>query len=386
MLDIVDAVATIHDVIEKSEQISGLDTNAHFGGHFDIKPINILVERREPDLRLVLTDFEQAAANEHGDSNYAPPEIFFSGATPAKYLKPAYDVWSLACVLLKCIIFMEGGARELELFTDKLRDSNNCQNLWEGATALDVRLLTVVRNQLDRLHNQADTNTKNIVVQIQSMLGTTSENRPTVRDCLMVFARADSRRGDLHGRDHMDCGLENWRIASTTNSQSRVPVPLRLSLYRDSKQPTERTRPERIFIYINGEDGASAPYDTLHFQPLAFYNRPDECLADESFKCRFDTVLQARTFHFTRLDQFLDFMTLITRQRILPINDPEQGLRIAFKSAILKRRSHVLDSTEEFESGNLQVWKQLGESEYDVGLCIQPSDYGHLTGSIETIS
>jgi serine/threonine protein kinase len=383
MFDILDAIAAIHDETDGLGQVPEQRNRPHFAGHFDIKPANILVEHEPTNLKLVLTDFGQAAANRHGDSNFAPPEIFCPRTMPAEYLKPAYDVWSLACVLLRCIIFMEGGVAGITAFVDRLLDSSNRSRFWEGPTPMDARLATVVRNNLDRLQNHRDFNIRTIGLQLQNMLDTMPGNRPTARACLMVLARADNRRGILEGRDHMNCGSEVWHTTSTTPGQSRVPVPLRLSLYRDSYQLKERGRGEEIFVDIAGDDGEKLACSSVHFQPLACYDMlKDEPPAGYTFRCRFDTALQPRTFHFKRLDEFLKFMALVTRQEILPLNDRKDGLRIAFGSAVLKRYGRFFGSHENFGMGYLQVWRQLGKLEYDVSHVLHLRAYQNLTRSI----
>lgn len=365
MVDVVGAIASVHYLIEQ-------DVSPRFSGHFDIKPANLLVQGSGDALKLILTDFGQAAKNRAGDISYAPPENSAPGA-----LTPAYDVWSLACILIRCLIFIGNGSKGLETFVGGLGGAGSPCMLWVGSNyPLDTTLSTTVLRELARMQNESDRSTAKVTAQIQMMLNINPSHRPTSRECYMEFSQAEETRF-LADLDHMSCGLESWRTSSTKSPgklhhipRRHMPVPLCLSLWRTSRQSNDE---EGICLEIQKEPGDVLRHcSQVRFQPLAFYDKPlieaaNEPGTDPSFICRFDGLHEDRTFHFHYMGHYLKFMTLITQHQIVCTSNSVDGLQAWFHSAILKRTGA---STLELEGGNVQVWRLLEDREYDVSWLI----------------
>lgn len=103
-----------------------------FGRHGDIKPENLLVFKRKDlvDSRgtIQLSDFGLARFHSELSRSgvrpsrldgcsptYRPPEVEFKEAKVSR----AYDIWSLACVLLEFITWYLGGNKELQHFVNQ---------------------------------------------------------------------------------------------------------------------------------------------------------------------------------------------------------------------------------------------------------------------------
>lgn len=99
------------------------------GAHFDLKPANILVDARG---RLVISDFglarfkkklengHSSLTNPGGDYNYRRPPIELR-------LSHAYDVWSLACIMVEIIVYISGGSGAVRTFAEELAKEDSPQ-------------------------------------------------------------------------------------------------------------------------------------------------------------------------------------------------------------------------------------------------------------------
>jgi len=365
MVDVVDAIASMHHFI--AQNVSPL---LLFSGHFDIKPANILVQGSGNSLKLVLTDFGQAAENKAGDISYAPPERSTSDA-----LRAAYDVWSLACILVRCLIYIESGPKGLETFVGSLGNSGSPCMLWEESERPGItRLSAPVSVELDRLQNESDRITMRVTAQIRKMLNLNPSHRPTSRECYTKFLQAQDA-GFIGDLDHMACGLERWITSSTRSPLSEFSrqtprsVPVCLYLWRTRRQSTQE---EKLYLEMEGEQvDTLVPCSQIRFQPLAFYDKPlfetpNESSTGQSFSCRFDGLREDRIFHFDNMKHYLSFMTLITQHQIVCTGNAIHGLQTWCESATLKLYRRVGDSAIELGSGNVQIWKLLEDNEYDV--------------------
>ena len=100
-LGLVDAVRQIYELKGKDIPRAG---QRSLQGHLDIKPDNTLIgERGIEKGKLLLTDFGNCSLTRPrvGHPEYAPPD---HNRTPGE----RYDVWSVACVLLQVIDYIDG--------------------------------------------------------------------------------------------------------------------------------------------------------------------------------------------------------------------------------------------------------------------------------------
>ncbi|KAI1078236.1 hypothetical protein F5B20DRAFT_592144 [Whalleya microplaca] len=116
MINILEAVRRLHKL---DPPVKDKSNDKCIGGHFDIKPANILVNTETPP-DLVITDFGQARLKRlthqqtsditatPGTYDYQPPRH------ESKKLKRLTDIWSLACVLTEVLVFLHSGSKDLE--------------------------------------------------------------------------------------------------------------------------------------------------------------------------------------------------------------------------------------------------------------------------------
>lgn len=356
-IDVVGAVATMHDAIDKRD-IDCL-------GHFDIRPANILLDKSHPELKMLLTDFGQAAAKRPGANDYAPPEmsVLRSGRDP---LKAKYDVWSMGRLLLEMLIFIKAGSQGLQTFRGDLRRQDDGDtSLWQGNRAENIVLRQSVANSIRALEDRSDLQTQSVVARIRSMLSIFPEQRPDMRSCFSHFARKTFGREaqGMPGQDLLKSRLHEWKTSYSTGEFIK-PLPANMFVYRKKLDLVRRGYEDDITLQIEEVNDDTKPCRSVSFVPLAFYDSTSQ--PSELLKCRFEQLQTAFTFHFMYLAEYLKFMELMTYQRIMPDfrRDPTTGTRIKIRSLLIKEHGMLLDKTREYTGGKLQIWKQLTEEEY----------------------
>lgn len=358
-LDVVRAVCVMHDTIEKME----IDCS----GHFDIKPENIVIkDDKNASLKLFLIDFGQAAAHRAGTHFYQPPEVTRprSNTNP---LELAYDVWSMACVLLEVLVFIQSGSPELRLFRSHIRGNDgNEYAFWKGTSPHDMVLRLPVTGRLQMLEDQGDRRIRAAIRQLRAMLSIFPDQRPTMRSCLGEFQRINLNRQDLglSTQDLMNCGLEQWK---TSYSTSRMPRPNPGNLYFFRDKPDQiQFDDERITLDIESVTKETKAVKTVTFIPHAFFDLSTS--PGHTFPCHFDNLHEGFTFHFSSLDKYLEFMSLLTYQRIVPdISEDSNATGTTFKldTCLVKIYGWPRDETRKFQGGTVQIWRQLSQDGYD---------------------
>jgi serine/threonine protein kinase len=216
LLGIVDAVATIHEVSDGT--VIPKCAGPRITGHYDIKPANILISGHGS---LLLTDFGQAARRKPGTNDYAPPELARSDIEPEK----SYDAWSLACLLLQALVFIEGvadggsqrGKAALEEFNSQRineTSSNRSAAFWIEHQRNGVMVKTLrgaVEGALKRLERWRHHQTQIVVEQLRSMLDINPVKRPSVRSCHKQFKAGVGRNiFRLSGDRQIEPMLATW--------------------------------------------------------------------------------------------------------------------------------------------------------------------------------
>lgn len=119
---IADGLQHIHNYQESHQTLSASRGESMFGRHGDIKPENMLLYKRKNDPNdkgiIQLSDFGLARFHSENSRSairpsklqgcsptYRPPEVDFKEGKVSR----AYDIWSLACVLLEFITWQLGG-------------------------------------------------------------------------------------------------------------------------------------------------------------------------------------------------------------------------------------------------------------------------------------
>ncbi|KAJ4385998.1 hypothetical protein N0V93_008889 [Gnomoniopsis smithogilvyi] len=232
---ISDGLQRIHNYRE-SHQTLAVSRESMFGRHGDIKPENMLLFRRKdiPDDKgiIQLSDFGLARFHsEHSRSGirpsklhgcsptYRPPEVDFKEGKVSR----AYDIWSLACVLLEFVTWQLGGWKLLEHHVQQRKQKDLFGYLSDqffeivaitGSNPLGARVKLEVVECSDPIHELLDFIEKEMLVVLPNdQLNTEHRRAP----CGEVHARFDS----LH-KKVLD---PNYNITATPRN---VPPPERL--------------------------------------------------------------------------------------------------------------------------------------------------------------
>ncbi|KAK1854828.1 serine/threonine protein kinase [Colletotrichum chrysophilum] len=188
LIQVVEAIKDMHDAI-KAQQIKCL-------GHLDIKPANILVEKKPSGFSLRLTDFGRAAEY-HSDHDGSVKRSTTAFAPPS--LRPRdkdhhprmghYDVWSTACVLTQMLIFLNFGTDGLDLF--KAQRKNQQDDAFWTYNGDRPELRPAVSNHLKKLRHSNGPRTCQMIQEgIAKMLSLEDEDRLNIHE-LQIWKALD---------------------------------------------------------------------------------------------------------------------------------------------------------------------------------------------------
>lgn len=373
-IDVVDALAVMHDAINKNE--------IPCAGHFDIKPANILIkEYGQNEVTLLLADFGQAAAHQPGTQDHKPPEISGKSNGDVEFLTQAYDVWSMACVLLQVCIYITKGQRGIESFNaDRFRREPSNPEFWQRKAKGGSVLRSSVTTELNAIETckVKDPRTQTIVATLRLMFSIDPRERPTAASCI---GRLRCPRGQNMVRSGLTAwdqrldqsGHTSWEISYTTTEGS-PPIRTRLWLYRDQSNRVGRAHSdEKITLNNQLVKCETKAIKDVSFVPLAFSDSWSS--TQTTYACRFRNIHDGITFRFTRRAEFLEFMTLMTYQRVVPVepDNPTSGMEIRVSSSSIQKKGRfIFSDTSKFKMGRLQVWNQATQAEYSKSYPVWP--------------
>ena len=209
VLGVFDAVAAIHD---PQNYTTSIPQNASFtpvGGHFDIKPANIVIDTNG---RFLLTDFGQAffkkvkAGEESnfsiypGTLDYRPPRSYsrqkpqnarsnaIHSSTQGEWWSRDYDVWSLACIAVEVLTLIIHGTDAPAAFYEerKNEDPQRLGTFWStvpsGGSLKDV-LKDSVRRRLSDFQSHGDPYLARVAEQVEKMFQFDRSKSVTVKSC-----------------------------------------------------------------------------------------------------------------------------------------------------------------------------------------------------------
>ncbi|KAH0421553.1 protein kinase domain-containing protein [Colletotrichum camelliae] len=343
IMSIMRAVGELHDEI-KNKRIPCF-------AHMDIKPQNILVRVRGDSRSFFLTDFGHAAERTMRDAtpDYAPPpegdgesRVPPRDATTRERKSPtAYDVWSMGCLLLQILVFINGGSKRIEEFNSSRKAGYQTAAFWElnpnQSTPTLRKTVVDTINELQKLHGPK---TKKALDQIRKMLRVNPEERPDIESCNRTFARLE----EPGSKERMKCDSEGWKILYRPSDEERT-TPVELSIYRDSQNQLSRIEAtsqevETIRLtmrFSEWEDGPSfsstTARDAAWFIPQAFWDKIGP--TDHPWACQLKGLHEDGVFYFNSKTEYLKFMGLMTYQQVIPkpVRDlPITALNIVIKS------------------------------------------------------
>ncbi|KAH8673162.1 kinase-like domain-containing protein [Ilyonectria robusta] len=337
-IDVVDALAVMHDAINKGE----IDCN----GHFDIKPANILIKEYGKEVTLLLADFGEAAGNRSGTQDHKPPERDAQDDRNVGDLTKSYDIWSMACVLLQVCIYITKGQGGIESFNaDRFRPDSSNPEFWhlEANGRLGLRpSVTAELKAIERLLVE-DTRTRTIVATLRLMFKIDPTKRPTAAACL-GYLTCPRNQNLVHK------GLQDWNISYTATERS-PPIRATLWLYRDQRNRADRAVTDEEITLNNQlvKFETKAIKEVYFIPPRAFFDSGSN--TQSTFACCFQNLHDGVTFHFTRLDQYLDFIRLMTYQKIMPAecNNLASGMQIRVsRTSIRTKGKFIFSDTSKF--------------------------------------
>ncbi|KAH7011261.1 kinase-like domain-containing protein [Ilyonectria destructans] len=373
-IDVVDALAVMHDAINKEE--------IPCKGHFDIKPANILIKKYgQNEVIFLLTDFGQAAAHQPGTQDHKPPEISGQSNGNAEVLTQAYDIWSMACVLLQVCIYITKGQGEIQSFNaERFRPDSTNPEFWQREANGTSVLRPSVTAELKAIETGEvkDPRTQTIVETLRLMFSIDPRQRPTAAGCLSCLRCPRDQNTVQSGLTAWDQRLDQsghtpWEISYTAD-EGLPPIRTRLWLYRHQRNRIGRANSAEKFTLKNQlVKCETKAIKDVSFVPLAFSDSSSS--SHTTYACCFRNIHDGITFHFTRLSEFLEFMTLMTYQRVVPVepDNPTSGMEIRVSSSSIQKKGRfILSDTSKFKRGRLQVWKQATQAEYNKSYPVWP--------------
>ncbi|KAK1452682.1 hypothetical protein CCUS01_10723 [Colletotrichum cuscutae] len=360
MLKVVSAVVNVHEQRQPC-------------GPLDIKPANILVDKDDNEgVILYLTDFGHAALSiaHPATAEYAPPDTQRGLNVGSQSV--GYDIWSMACVLLQIIVFIDTDFEKSswESFQSNLRRESSSPAFWYlGSEGPQLR--SAVEHKLTELEKQWQPRVLAIIRKLRQMLSIEASSRGTMRECLEEFQRPIESRWPT-GQDQMNCGCEGWSIFRS-NLSLQEQTPARIGVYRDESkallfaQPGGSYKHEKITIDLNLH-GRESMMDSSECRSISFTSANFFAKAEDgttTLILRSKNLLQNYSLHFNHMNQYRQFITLVTRQRILAISgdvtDYSGQTDFLIQACVAKK----IFKRSRFSDGKAQIWKLLEDGEYD---------------------
>ncbi|KAF2184945.1 hypothetical protein K469DRAFT_167381 [Zopfia rhizophila CBS 207.26] len=388
LLGVFDAVAAVHEPLNQIKSIPQSSTSKFVGGHFDIKPGNIVIDANG---RFLLTDFGQAFFKEvkvnqetnftitAGTFNYRPPPSYSKrkadntdDLVKKKWWSREYDVWSLACVSVEVLAFIVDGADAPRAFYQEREneDPHGYANFWTTESGRDV-LKYSVRQRLSRYRRNGDDYLTRVAEQMEKMFQIEKTEPATAKAChreLSASVKVD--RFLFKGRDdEMIAGEGTFaclKTMRTSFSTDRVSS-LRCSLYLWRNVSRGRIT---LTLEFAGSDNqtivtpSSAKTSSDEFVPLALFD-PDSLFDQNRFRsngpflqCAFQNMHDGVTFHFAKRWDFYHFFGAFTHQHVQP------GSEFRFKSCKVEAAG-MRSKSWSSDDGHLQIWRELRPDDYD---------------------
>ena len=240
---LVDALSVIH---------KGYKKTGHYR-HGDLKPANILWFK-DGGLIGTLKISDWGIAKEHnintelrahatsaryGTVRYEPPEIV-TGVDPTFLNQPRnrrsrlYDIWSLGCITLECIIWLLYGTHGLKLFTQRIK---------EGSSEPKFYQVSVQNNKkVARVHDEVISWMKNMAKDPACEVGETAlgDLLEIVRDDMLVVKLSERKGSDL---------FDNETDGVQSNERRQAPPP-------EISAPASSGRPSnpQLVLPLRGND------------------------------------------------------------------------------------------------------------------------------------
>lgn len=390
VLGIFDAVAAIHD---PQDHTSSLPRNAKYetiGGHFDIKPANILIDIRG---QFLLTDFGQTffrTIKNGQESNFSIYPGTYDYRPPSKYSKPKnetindpsqgrwwsreYDVWSLACISVEVLaLIVDGPDAPSTFYEDRKKEENEGPGTFWKMTSSGEVLKESVRRRLMGFRAHQDDYLTRVAEQVEKMFRIERSEPVTVKACQReLSASVKIDRYVFKGQfDQLIAGDDTYACLSTmrTSFATDRVSPLRCWLYLWRNPKRNRFTLTLEFAGSNNQTivtpcSTGAQLDAIIpltlFDPDTIYDQNRLRSNHLPLQCAFRNMHDGTIFHFAKRDNYHHFLGAFTHQRTATESE------FRFKSCVLESASKLSSKKWSSTNGHFQVWTRLTPRQYDV--------------------
>lgn len=388
MLGVFDAVAAVHEPQNHTQSIPKKQNTTVLGGHFDIKPENILVGKH---CRFLLTDFELSYVKEvvkGQEANftigahtypYRPPPSYSKHKPPspkdphgAKWWSQDYDIWSLGCVCIELLAYIiDGEKAPAEFRAERVKEgSERDGNFWTRERGTEVVQKCVLR-RLSKYKQLGDDYLTRVASQIEKMLQIPRAKTLTVKAChrelsVSVQVNRSMFQGkndrEIAGEGTQRC-LQKMRTSFSTGRVSLMPCSLYLWANMGCDKTTltiEFGTSEEQTMVVTGTSRTSRE----EIIPISLFDT--ESVFDQNrlrnnapfLQCAFRIMHDGTIFHFAKWVDFNHFFGAVTHQRVC------SNSIFRLKSCQLETGSTLNTKKWTAADGHIQIWQYLEEKDY----------------------
>ena len=393
VLDIFDAVAVVHQPQNYINDIPKEATARLAGGHFDIKPANVLIDW---DGRFLLTDFGQSyikrfESNEEANFTvgahthpYMPPPSYSTpklhkdnGFEKKMWWKQDYDIWSLACVCVEVLTYINDEVLGVQtLLLEREKEGDESGNFWkidnirESHEAYQIKECVKARlSSYQSGENSKDKYLTQVASQVETMFHIRKDIPSSVETCRQALLQAKVDRHLLKCKDDQEIAGEGSHrcLNRMKTSFSTESVSQHCSLYLFTNNFNDRIT---LALECVGSEGQTIPLLSRtrrtrdEFIPISIFRKDTiaknnrTCIEHPNFQCAFRNLHDGVFVHFPSRGDYNHFFGAVTHQWVHTEVDfavHKCEFELFYKSSCKTIESSIV---------HLQVWKGFNPQDY----------------------